>query len=100
MQKQKIVSYLLVLLVLMTTHVQADTPAQGFSETKDGVIIYPNPNFSGNTKSVRLQVITDNIIRITASPTTDLPEVKSLITVYSAISKNYTVSKTGDNIFV
>ncbi len=86
------------LLIGIISYGQTNTPAQGFSQTKDGVVIYPNPNLSGNTKAVRLQIITDNIIRVTAAATTDIPERKSLITVYTTASKNYTVTKTGDNV--
>jgi len=57
-------------------------PDQPFVKTEDGVIIYPNPDLPGNTRAVRLQVITDNIIRVIGSPHKDFPLSKSLVTVY------------------
>ncbi|MDQ6902371.1 MAG: DUF5110 domain-containing protein [Bacteroidota bacterium] len=62
-------------------------------QTKDGIIIYPNKNLSGNVQAVRLEVITDKIIRVTASPHLKFPATKSLITVYDTFSKNWTVSE-------
>ena len=52
----------------------------------DGVIIYPDTTLSGNVHAVRLQVISDNIIRVLSSPDPFLAPVtgegNSLITVY------------------
>ena len=89
------------LFIVCTAFGQNKTLSQSFSQTKEGVIIYPNPALSGNTKAVRLQVIADNIIRVTAAATADkMPETKSLITVYTTTSKNYTVTKSSDNVVV
>jgi hypothetical protein len=45
-------------------------PVRGgtFARTADGVIVYPGPRFSGNASAVKLQVVTDNIIRVFTSP--------------------------------
>ncbi len=50
-----------------------------FSKTSDGVIIYPDASLAGNTRAVRLQVISDRIIRVLASPQKDFPVQKSLV---------------------
>ena len=44
-----------------------------FSKTPDGVIIYPDPALAGNANAVRLQVISDHIIRVLATPEKDFP---------------------------
>jgi alpha-D-xyloside xylohydrolase len=69
---------------------------QPVEKTPYGIIIYPDINFSGNTRAVRLQVVTDNIIRVTASPTTKFSDTKSLITVYNSFSKNWTLTERKD----
>lgn len=69
-------------------------------QTSDGLIIYPDLNFSGSTRSVRLQVISDKIIRVTASPFANFSDVKSLITVYKSLSKNFSVIKKEDRVFL
>lgn len=56
-----------------------------FSRTSDGIIVYPDAFLSGNAQSVRLQVITSNIIRVICTPTRETLPCKSLITVYSGI---------------
>ncbi|MEO5564386.1 MAG: TIM-barrel domain-containing protein [Chitinophagaceae bacterium] len=57
-------------------------PDPRFSKTNDGVIIYPDENFSGHTRAIRLQIISENIIRVLASPQKEFPVQNSLITVY------------------
>src|SRR5882757_8993062 len=39
-----------------------------FVRISDGIIIYPDRALSGNTAAVKLQVVADNIIRVTAIP--------------------------------
>lgn len=70
-----------------------------FSKTEDGIIVYTNADLSGNTRQVRLSVISDNIIRVTASPTDKPEEKQSLITVYDhSASVNWSVNEETDNI--
>ena len=45
-----------------------------FIQTKDGVIVFTDPAFTGTSNAVKLEVISENIIRVTAVP---------LITVYT-----------------
>jgi len=54
-----------------------------YVRTPDGVIVYPDLFLSGNTHSVKLQVIADNIIRVLSSPHPEAAAKESLITVYS-----------------
>ena len=68
--------------------------------TGNGVIIYPDSNFSGNTRAVRLQIINDKIIRVTASPAHRFQDIKSLITVYQTFSKNWTVTQKADRVIL
>ena len=72
-----------------------------FLKTEDGVIIYPDYRLSGNTKAVRLRVIADNIIRVTADPDPqpDLPGNESLIIVApSPAGATWDVAETKDGI--
>ena len=56
-------------------------PPGSFIKTADGIIVYPDADLSGNAPVIRLQVINNNIIRVTASAAYQLPDVKSLISV-------------------
>src|SRR4051812_6121664 len=50
--------------------------------TPDGVIIFTDPQFTGTTNAVKLEVIADNIIRVIAAPGKNITARESLITVY------------------
>jgi alpha-D-xyloside xylohydrolase len=65
------------------THSKDRDGKGSFTRTRDGVIIYPDSSLSGNAGAVKLQVVTDNIIRVISSPARDLSARESLITVYA-----------------
>ena len=60
---------------------KAEPPS--YIETEDGVIVFTDPAFTGISNAVKLQVISDNIIRVTAAPGKGLTGTESLVTVYS-----------------
>jgi alpha-D-xyloside xylohydrolase len=61
---------------------KANPGAEGsYSRTEDGVIVYPDRFLSGNTHAVKLQVITENIIRVTCDPGAVATDLKSLVTI-------------------
>src|SRR5258708_3371039 len=74
----------------ITPVTQPAESAGTYIRTEDGLIVYPDPDLSGNAGAVQLQVVTDNIIRVIASPTpgafsspvSGIDPQKSLITVY------------------
>ena len=59
---------------------------KGFIKTADGVIVFPSANYTGNTREVRLQVISDDIIRVMASPGKVVPGLLGFMTVARAAS--------------
>jgi len=67
-----------ILLTLIITGCQKAP----YQKTDDGVIISLQTNDRRSAKKVRLQVITDDIIRVSAVPTNKLPNKKSLIAAY------------------
>ena len=54
-----------------------------YIQTKDGVIVFTDPAFTGTSNAVKLEVISDNIIRVIAVPGKEIAPVQSLITVYT-----------------
>ncbi len=66
-----------VLAGLLSANAQQAT----YTLLSDGVAVFPNPAFAGNAKVVQLTVMSDNIIRIAASPNTNIPERNSLIVI-------------------
>lgn len=67
-------------LFIALNHAKAEPPS--FVKTPDGVIIYTDPAYTGTTNTVKLEVVADNIIRVTAAPGKELPKFQSLVTVY------------------
>lgn len=51
--------------------------------TPDGVIVFTDPLITGTSNAVKLEVITDNIIRVMAAPGKEMTPTQSLVTVYS-----------------
>ncbi len=54
----------------------------------DGITVRLKPSQQQHAKNIRLQVITDNIIRVTATPDEQFPESNSLIAAYPETQKN------------
>src|ERR1044072_9633086 len=72
--------------------------AQNIMATSDGIIVHPNAAISGNVRAVKLQVINDNIIRVTASPTNTFPQNKSLIIINQPLQTKFTTQDFNDSV--
>jgi alpha-D-xyloside xylohydrolase len=51
--------------------------------TPDGVIIFTDPQVTGSSNAIKLEVITDYIIRVIAAPGKEIARTQSLVTVYT-----------------
>jgi len=70
-----------------------------YRKTDDGIRISLTQSRNTDTKSIRLQVITDDIIRVSASPDRLLQDPKSLITAYENTKKEgWNAVQNGDKI--
>ncbi|MFL9484344.1 TIM-barrel domain-containing protein [Chitinophagaceae bacterium LWZ2-11] len=65
------------LLVLVSTNICLYSQSL-FTQTKDGIIVY-----TATSNAVKLEVVTDHIIRVIAIPGKDFAATESLITVYN-----------------
>lgn len=73
----------------------------GFIQTKDGVIVYTNPAFTGTVNAVKLEVVTENIIRVLVAPAKEILPVESLVTVYSKRNDlAWTVYHSGESVSI
>ena len=59
----------------------AERPA--YIQTRDGVIVFTDPAFTGVSHAVKLEVVSDHIIRVIAAPGKEIPAFQSLVTVYT-----------------
>lgn len=60
-----------------------------FTQTKDGVIVYTDSLYTGVSSAIKLEVISDDIVKVIASPRKDIVSTQSLITAYT---KSYNLS--------
>ena len=70
-----------VLLFCLFGNAYAQTHA--FQKTADGVIVYTDAAYTGTSQAVKLELVSDNIIRVTAAPRKTLPPFQSLVTVHA-----------------
>lgn len=54
-----------------------------YIQTKEGVIVFTDPLFTGTINAVKLEVVSDNIIRVIATPGKEIVTAQSLVTVYN-----------------
>ena len=76
--------YLLLLSLLCAftfNDLLAEPPS--YIRTKDGIIVFTDPVFTGTSNAVKLEVIAENIIRVTAAPGKEIASTQSLVTVFS-----------------
>src|SRR6187200_412773 len=72
---------------------------QKFIKTTDGIILYPKQDLSGETRAIRIETISDRIIKITASPDENFRDDKSLIAIYRPSQKiSFSVDELPDSI--
>src|SRR5688572_1504636 len=69
-----------ILFISFFNAISADPPA--YIREKDGVIVFTEPLTIGQPNAVKLEVVSDNIIRVIALPGKDILPIQSLITVY------------------
>src|SRR5688500_15040780 len=70
-----------------------------YIKTDDGIIIYTDPQFTGTSKAVKLEVVSDYIIRVLASPRKDILPTESLVTVYTRDPKlKWRTEENGDKV--
>jgi alpha-D-xyloside xylohydrolase len=53
-----------------------------YIETENGIIVFTDPVFTGTSNAVKLEVVSDNIIRVIAAPRKEITASQSLVTVY------------------
>lgn len=78
---QSLVCSLTFLLWFLSAGAEGVPPS--FEKTPNGIIVYTDPLYTGTSQAVRLEVVADNIIRVTAAPGQTFAATPSLVTVYT-----------------
>ena len=72
-----------------------------FQRNPDGILISLKQSTPEAVKTIRLQVINDDIIHVTASPSNSLPDEPSLIAAYTDTQKSgWIATQKGDTVIV
>ena len=72
-----------------------------FQKKQDGILISIKQTSNEAVKTIRLQVINDNIIHVTASPSNSLSDEPSLITAYTETKKDgWQAIQQNDNVIL
>ena len=73
----------LIVLILLNVSFFNVTLAEPspYVRIKNGVIVFKNPVFTGTVHAVKLEVISDDIIRVVVSPGTEITNTQSLVVV-------------------
>src|SRR3954451_4118457 len=70
---------------------------QVFDKINNGIVVHVHSGIPGIAKTIRLQVVNDNIIRVTSTPADNLSNDTSLIIVYKDNSTSqFTTEQNGD----
>jgi alpha-D-xyloside xylohydrolase len=80
---------------LLTLVLIACSAPAAYEQTADGIVVTPQ---GGSAKKVRLQVVSDRVIRVTAFATEALTEPTNLIAVKSDGGANFTVEQKDDSV--
>lgn len=77
-----------IFLIVLSTFIFVACQSRPYQKMDDGIIINLKGENKQSAKQVRLQVITDDVIRVSATPSNKFSENKSLITVYEKTKTN------------
>ncbi|KAA6349661.1 Alpha-xylosidase BoGH31A [termite gut metagenome] len=88
--------YLWVLGMVLLTFTSCTT--NGYEKTPDGVVVKLNRQQNGDARMVRLQMIDDKIIHVSATPKKKFAEGKSLIIVPQTSTRDFEIEESEKSI--
>lgn len=93
------ISYILNVWIIMCVSFPALSQSEGsFQKLNDGILVYPAIGMSEGAKAIRIIVINEKIIRITASPTTKITEKEELVVINTQGQDSWEVHENDDFI--
>lgn len=93
--------FFLLLLLLSVRNFCFGTDPAPFERTDRGIVLYTGPLFTGYPNAVKLEVISDKIIRVMAAPGKKLAESESLVTVFpKETATNWELEETNAELVV
>jgi alpha-D-xyloside xylohydrolase len=81
-KKSYIMNKYIIFIITVLTTLFTGCQSSPYKKMRDGIIVTLKSDKALSTKNIRLQVITDDIIHVTATPNPKFSDKNSLITVY------------------
>lgn len=100
MRSTKISRYSQLAIYLLLSANLYGWPKDSLVKTPDGVIVYPDARYANGAAAVRVQIIRDNIVRITASPVAKFVDPVSHMTSFQPESVNWTLNESPAEVIV
>ncbi len=97
-KRVRLLAALTCLLITSSGYTQK-TPLS-WESTKDGVLVYPDTILSGGARKVQLQVFSNHIIRVTASPALDIKASENLVVIKTPEPVGWTTAESGGNLLL
>lgn len=94
----KILSKNRIVILAAILFAQQIAAQPGYEVTDNGIIVRPDPKLSGNAVAIRLQMISDRIVRVLASPVRDISYPNSLSVLPVSTSIQPVITKEGDKV--
>jgi len=92
----KVVHYLFVASLLLVSCGRST----GVEQTSDGVIVHLTPDSSAAVRQVRLKVMGEQLIRVSATPERRFSDKESLVVLPQETKTDFTVEEREDSVFV
>ena len=96
---KKNILFLLGIMSCSLFHVFGQKPGS-FKQLYDGVIVYPAKKLSGQAAAVKVCVISDQIVRVIASPSVIIDTQQSLSVIVKPTQTIFTLEDKGDSLWV
>ncbi|RFS19283.1 DUF5110 domain-containing protein [Chitinophaga silvatica] len=98
MRQTRINRYSLWALALMLSATTYASPKDTLVTNTDGVTVFPDTRYAGGATAVRIQIIRDNIVRVSASPNSTFKDPKSFMASYKHESVKWTLKNESDEV--
>lgn len=86
--------------MMLTAAILASCGSHGYKSDKDGIVINVDPNGENGVRKVRLQVLSDKIIRVSATPDNSFSNDTSLVVVDQKVKPDFKVEETDSTVSV
>lgn len=93
-------NYFIVIILLLFSSLPVTANEGSYKVLPDGVIIYPDKQQSGNAAAVKVEMVTDRIVHVIASPAREIEPVQSLSVIKKAQAFNWDAKEKNGKVHI